>query len=184
MLKRVIASIIMGLLVVGSVSCGENDNGTVAVMGEHAQKGEFDYDETISNIVFCGNSIKMPCTFSGLGNGFTAKDGVVLESGIGTYFHLNYNDEKVGGIVLANCNVDDDVSDKNIVRIDIYSARKFSINGVDCSDTFDKIEQIIGTPTYIDDFHAKYAKSENQYVEFKRASKNSKDIVEVIIFNG
>ncbi|MDE7364408.1 MAG: hypothetical protein K2N27_05930 [Ruminococcus sp.] len=59
MLKKVIALVIMGLLVVGSVSCGEKDNGTVAVIGEHAQKCEFDYAETVGNIVFCGNSIKM-----------------------------------------------------------------------------------------------------------------------------
>ncbi|MDE6519141.1 MAG: hypothetical protein K2K91_01590 [Ruminococcus sp.] len=174
----------MGILVVGSVSCGEKDSGTVAVMGEHAQKGEFDYAETVGNIVFCGNNIKMPCTFSGFGDGFTAKDGVVLESGIGTYFHLDYNDEEVGGIVLADCKANDDVADKNIVRIDINATEKCSINGIDCSDTFNKIEQTIGTPTYTDDFHAKYAESENQYVEFKRASKNSKDIVEVTIFNG
>ena len=129
---------------------------------------DFDFDEAIQNINLFGKKISLPCKFEELGEEFTLESGVpVFESDL--LYLLHYKGERIGSVVLKNCNINEKPDDKDIIALDLdnyFIDEQFSVMGIGFNSTRNEILKTFGSPFKQNDMQLYYGLSFDKNVCF------------------
>lgn len=109
-------------------------SGCIGSGSSELSDSEFDFDKAVKNITLFGNKISLPCTIEDFGDDFSFTNLEHITSVPGqnsVCVDLAYQDQEIGSVFLADCDINDNLEDKEIFILSLGFASDYGYPSAD-----------------------------------------------------